>query len=219
LKAPIAEPKSLPIRRELKFYGRRKYTNAKHKPADKAGYNYKFPHIGTPQGGVISPLLCNIVLNGMEKVIDRINHSKSYKQYHRNYHNTRAKLHLIRYADDFIIIGPSEKGVRMAQLAIQDFLKTRGLELSKKKTRLVHIRDGFDFLGWNIKRYPIDSRKNDLSTDKAGRYGRPAKSILVIKPTKLNQAKVRNKLNKVFKSNNNTRFDRLLHKLNPIIRG
>jgi len=147
LTAPIAEPKTLPSQRPLKFYGKRRFTNAKHKPADKAGYNYKFPHIGTPQGGVISPLLCNIVLNDMEKVIDRINNSKSYKLYHRKYHNTKALLHLIRYADDFIIIGPSKKGVEMAQFAIEKFLKTRGLELSKKKTKLVHITDGFDFLG------------------------------------------------------------------------
>lgn len=155
----------------------------------------------------------------MEKVIHSINNSKSYKQYHRKYANTKAKLHLIRYADDFIIIGPSKKGVEMAQLAIEKFLKTRGLELSKKKTRLVHITDGFDFLGWNIKRYPINSRMNELKKDKEGRYGRPAKSILVIKPTNLNQAKVRNKLNQIFKSNNNSRFDKLLDKLNPIIRG
>ena len=147
LQAPIAEPKTHPSRRPLKFHGRRKFTGAKYIAAGKAGYNYKFPHIGTPQGGVISPLLCNIILNDMDKVIHRINNSKPYKTYHSKYHNTRAKLHLIRYADDFIIIGPSRKGVEMAQLAIEKFLKTRGLELSKKKTKLVHITDGFDFLG------------------------------------------------------------------------
>jgi retron-type reverse transcriptase len=219
LRAPIAEPKSLAPRKKLKYYGKRRYTNAKIKPADRTGYNYQIPQVGTPQGGVISPLLCNIVLNDMSKVIDKINASKSYKQYTRKILGTRARLYLIRYADDFIVIGPSRKVVERAQLAIEKFLKTRGLDLSKKKTRLIHITEGFDFLGWNIKRYPINSRLNGTKKGEDGRYGKPSSSVLIVKPTKLNQRMVRQKLNKVFKSNHNSRFDLLLGRLNPILRG
>jgi RNA-directed DNA polymerase len=155
----------------------------------------------------------------MGRVIDEINLSKSYKEYTRRTLGTRAKLHLVRYADDFVIIGPSREVVEKAQFAIEKLLKTRGLDLSKKKTKIVHITEGFDFLGWNIKRYPFNSRLNVTPKMEKGRFGRPVSTILIIKPTKLNQTRVRQKLNKVFKSSLNDRFDKLLEKLNPIILG
>jgi RNA-directed DNA polymerase len=102
---------------------------------------------GTPQGGIISPALANWALDGLEAVL------------RQQYANTSArarmhKVHLVRYADDFIITGTSrvllEYGVKPL---VAHFLRERGLELSHEKTRITHKQDGFDFLGQNIRRY------------------------------------------------------------------
>jgi RNA-directed DNA polymerase len=113
----------------------------------KAGYIDKgtlFPtDTGTPQGGIISPTLMNMTLDGLEAVLRR--------QYPRN---KPTKVNLIRYADDFIVTGCSkellENGVKPT---VERFLSTRGLELSEEKTRITHIDEGFDFLGQNIRKY------------------------------------------------------------------
>ena len=90
---------------------------------------------GTPQGGIISPTLSNMTLDGLEKVV--------YSAVPR-----RNRVNFIRYADDFIITGKSkfllEKKVRPA---VEKFLEKRGLTLSKEKTMITYIRDGFTFLG------------------------------------------------------------------------
>jgi RNA-directed DNA polymerase len=102
---------------------------------------------GTPQGGILSPCLANWALDGLEDVL------------HQRYGNTAErrtmhKVHLVRYADDFIITGTSqvllEHGVKPL---VEQFLKERGLELSHEKTRITHKQDGFDFLGQTIRRY------------------------------------------------------------------
>lgn len=111
----------------------------------KADFLYKrelFPtSIGTPQGGVISPLIANMVLDGLEKVVER---STKY----------RERVKLVRYADDFIVTAQSEEILKEKVVpAINRFLQTRGLKLSTEKTRTVHISEGFDFLSQNIRKY------------------------------------------------------------------
>ena len=96
---------------------------------------------GTPQGGVSSPVLANMVLDGLEKAI----HTSVGKG---------NKVNFIRYADDFIVTGKSPELLKNQVIpAIEDFLKPRGLRLSKEKTAITHISNGFDFLGFNIRKY------------------------------------------------------------------
>jgi RNA-directed DNA polymerase len=111
----------------------------------KAGYMEKdvFHNTdeGTPQGGIISPTLANITLDGLEAAIEKVASRKD-------------KIHFIRYADDFVVTAASkeilEDTVRPIIIA---FLNERGLELSLEKTKITHIDEGFDFLGFNVRKY------------------------------------------------------------------
>ncbi len=102
---------------------------------------------GTPQGGIISPALANRTLDGLEGLLKQ-QFGASRRDRERN------RVHLVRYADDFIITGRSEAFLRVeVQPLVAHFLQERGLELSHEKTRITHIEDGFDFLGENVRRY------------------------------------------------------------------
>ena len=112
----------------------------------KAGYLEKQvihpTEAGTPQGGVISPLLANMALDGLEQAIKTV----APKHYH--------KVNLIRYADDFVITGVTKQLLEETIIpVVENFLWTRGLKLSSKKTRITHVQDGFDFLGFNVRKY------------------------------------------------------------------
>jgi len=110
----------------------------------KAGFVFKeemFPNEeGTPQGGVISPTLANMTLNGMEPLI-------------RNHFGKHSKVNVTRYADDFVITCPSKETAEEAKRILIPFLAERGLELSEEKTLITHIDEGFNFLGWNFRKY------------------------------------------------------------------
>jgi RNA-directed DNA polymerase len=117
----------------------------------KAGYLEKGAFVatteGTPQGGIISPALANATLNGLERLLhERFRATK--RQHARN------KVHLVRYADDFLITGTSERLLRAeVRPLVANFLKERGLELSHEKTRITRVEDGFDFLGQHVRRF------------------------------------------------------------------
>ena len=102
---------------------------------------------GTPQGGIISPTLANITLDGMEALLDK------YRTRKENGKTINRKVNLVRYADDFIITGESHEILEEIKADLIAFLKERGLELSEEKTLITHIDDGFDFLGFNIRKY------------------------------------------------------------------
>jgi RNA-directed DNA polymerase len=111
----------------------------------KAGYIEKgklfSTESGTAQGGVISPILANMALDGMEAIIKQAA-------------PRRSKVNYIRYADDFIVTGESKELLEQKVVpAIGDFLRIRGLDLSQEKTSITRIEDGFDFLGQNIRKY------------------------------------------------------------------
>ena len=108
---------------------------------------------GTPQGGVISPTLANLALTGMESFLaKRFKPGRSGAR-GKDRRTHRTGINLVRYADDFIITGRSQRQLQRVKEAIKEFLATRGLELSEEKTSIRHISEGFDFLGWNfIKR-------------------------------------------------------------------
>lgn len=102
---------------------------------------------GTPQGGIISPTLANITLDGMEDLVAKHSNRKENGKTFSN------KVNLIRYADDFIVTGESKEVLEEIKAELIVFLRERGLELSQEKTLITHIKDGFDFLGFNIRKY------------------------------------------------------------------
>ncbi|MDJ0577116.1 MAG: reverse transcriptase domain-containing protein, partial [Xenococcaceae cyanobacterium MO_234.B1] len=104
----------------------------------KAGVNPKFPEQGTCQGGVVSPLLANIALNGIERI----------GQFRKS---GRTISKCIRYADDMLyILKPEDNAIQMLD-EIKEFLAQRGMEISENKTKITTATDGFDFLGWHFK--------------------------------------------------------------------
>jgi RNA-directed DNA polymerase len=110
----------------------------------KAGYWEKgqlFPtDAGTPQGGLISPILANLTLDGMEEAAKAVA-------------GRQDKVHFIRYADDFVVTGASKEILEQkVKPALTAFLAERGLRLSEQKTVLTHISQGFDFLGHTVRK-------------------------------------------------------------------
>ena len=104
----------------------------------KAGVNPQFPEQGTPQGGVVSPLLANIALNGIEKI----------GEYRGTDYKTVSKC--VRYADDMIYLLKPKDSAEKLLSQIEEFLAERGMNVSLKKTKVTASTDGFDFLGWRF---------------------------------------------------------------------
>src|SRR5262249_35923383 len=100
---------------------------------------------GTPQGGVISPLLLNIALHGMEVALGV-------------YHNTKGEIKgrraVVRYADDEVAFCESQVDAQRVKEDLSEWLTERGLNLSEEKTRVIHLTEGFDFLGFTIRHFP-----------------------------------------------------------------
>jgi RNA-directed DNA polymerase len=113
----------------------------------KAGYMenevFHTTETGSPQGGIISPVVANLALDGLEALL--------HKTFPRH---QGMKICLVRYADDFVITGAT-KALLQEQVMplVQAFLQDRGLTLSLEKTTITHINDGFDFLGQNVRKY------------------------------------------------------------------
>ena len=96
---------------------------------------------GTPQGGLISPLLANLALDGMEQAVEAVGRRGD-------------KIHFVRYADDFIVTGANRQLLEQKVTpALTAFLQPRGLELSEQKTVTTHIQEGFNFLGHTVRKY------------------------------------------------------------------
>ncbi len=107
--------------------------------------NHKqFPTVaGTPQGGIISPTLMNMTLDGLERLI-----RKHFPKGNKN------KVNFIRYADDFVITATSKEVLENIVLPlVKNFLAERGLSLSDEKTKITNIKDGFNFLSQNSRKY------------------------------------------------------------------
>jgi RNA-directed DNA polymerase len=102
---------------------------------------------GTPQGGTISPALANWTLDGLQRLLaERFATTPKGQE--------KSKVHLVRYADDFLITGTSRELLHdQVQPLVTHFLNERGLEPSHEKTRITHVEQGFDFLGQNVRRY------------------------------------------------------------------
>lgn len=168
----------------------------------KAGFIFKgelFPtEDGTPQGGVISPILANMALDGMQKVLSDKFHTNRLGKIDLRFKNAH-KVNLVRYADDFIVTAATREIAEEAKELIKNFLTERGLELSEEKTIITHIDDGFDMLGWNFRKY---------------------KEKLIVKPSKKSiQTVVRSLSDTILRRGKAWNQDVLIMKLNQQIRG
>lgn len=153
---------------------------------------------GTPQGGIISPLLANIALHGMEIAL-------GITRYADGTIKKDVSKRMVRYADDFVVLCDSQAEAKQAQADLQQFLSLRGLTLSTEKTRIVHLSEGFDFLGFNVRHYP----------DRTTRTGWK----LLIKPAPKSVSTFRAKLRHTFKRVQGSNAQCLIKVLNPMIRG
>ena len=163
----------------------------------KAGYvksGQLFPtNAGTPQGGIISPTLANLALDGLEAELERHFGKRRTPTAFKN------KVNLVRYADDFVITGNSKELLENeVKPIVESFLLTRGLELSFEKTKITHIEEGFDFLGQNVRKY---------------------NGKLLIKPSKKATKAFLAHVRETIKDNKASKQVNLIRKLNPIIRG
>ncbi len=145
---------------------------------------------GTPQGGIISPTLANMALDGLETQL---------RQHLGVARSKKLKINVVRYADDFVITGNSPE-VLGAEVKpwVEQFLATRGLRLSTEKTHITHIDQGFDFLGWNFRKY---------------------NGKLLIKPSKKNAQAFYRKVKEAIDNHKSSRQVDLIRLLNPMLRG
>jgi RNA-directed DNA polymerase len=167
----------------------------------KAGYvdnnSFNDTDSGTPQGGLVSPLLANIALHGMEEelgvryYLDRENHKLA-----------RNSVGVVTYADDFVIVCKTEEEAINMYEKLKLYLDKRGLTLADDKTKVTHISEGFDFLGFNLRQYKTNNGMR-----------------LLIKPSKSSVKKARETIKNVFIQLRGRPVGDLIKKLNPIIRG
>lgn len=163
---------------------------------------------GTPQGGVISPLLGNIALHGMMQDIE----SQYPKTKRVNGKQTNWKPCIVRYADDFVVIHPDRPTIMEIKEKISEWLKPIGLTLKDEKTRVCHSLNksideepGFDFLGFNIKQYPDNSTHLGFKT--------------IIQPSEKSVRQHVQELREIVKAHKSAKTVDLIKKLNPVIRG
>ncbi len=150
---------------------------------------YSDTETGAPQGGLSSPCIANLALNGLGSLLD-----KKYMTWRKN-----NKVHTIFYADDFIITGISKEFLEEEVLPeVKEFMRKRSLELSEEKTLITHIKKGFDFLGQNIRKY---------------------KGKVLIKPSKDNTKRFLNDIRGIIKRYPTIKQIDLIKMLNPKIRG
>jgi RNA-directed DNA polymerase len=166
----------------------------------KAGYMenevYHDTPSGTPQGGVISPLLANIALHGMEEAM-AVKRDK-----HGHLASSRA---MVRYADDFAVFCMSKEEAEHTVEELTNWLSKRGLTLSTEKTRIVQLADGFDFLGFNVRQYEATKARTGWK--------------LRITPSKESVKQVRQKMKAIWVKHRGVNVKAIIKQLNPIIRG
>lgn len=153
---------------------------------------------GTPQGGVISPLLMNIALHGVETAA-----GVRYKGIPSHPNDTVPGTPvLVRYADDLVALCHSQRQAEQVKTRLSEWLAPRGLSFNEDKTRIVHLSEGFDFLGFNVRRYGDGNRGK-----------------LLIKPSKAAVKRFRARLRTEVRNLYGTNSLAVIAKLNPIIRG
>ncbi|NEP52838.1 MAG: group II intron reverse transcriptase/maturase [Moorea sp. SIO3C2] len=166
---------------------------------------------GTPQGGVLSPLLANVALHGMEQYLKAQFPAYSYSQAGRRIRV--LPIQVIRYADDFVVLHPDEQVIHRAKAALEAWLSQMGLQLKPSKTSIVHtlgaegVDTGFDFLGFHIRQFPINPRH------KACGYK------TIIKPSPIAMHRHYQQLRHLVRSHRGRAQQRLIASLNHSIQG
>jgi len=156
---------------------------------------------GTPQGGIISPCLANATLNGLETQLKRHLAQKLGVMKAR-----KIKVQCVRYADDFVVTAASKELLEEeVKPWVEQFLSVRGVALSREKTQTVHIHQGFDFLGWNFRKYVPKSLYRNAK--------------LLIKPSKKNVMAFYRKVGEIIKSSGALTQEALIGQLNPVLKG
>ncbi len=147
---------------------------------------------GTPQGGIISPVLANLTLDGLDQRLrERFAATRPLRR--------RCKVHLVRYADDFVITGSSRELLEQEVLpVVRQFLSERGLALSAAKTQLTHRADGFDFLGQNVR-------------SQGGK--------LLLRPARPSVRRFLTKVREIIRHSGTLTAGQLIVRLNPVLRG
>jgi len=149
---------------------------------------------GTPQGGVISPVLLNVALHGMEQAAG-VRYLRTGSDASRTATGSPV---LVRYADDLVVLCHSQRAAQQVKARLADWLAPRGLVFNEEKTRIVTLDEGFDFLGFNVRRY---------------------RGKLLIKPSKTAIRRIRRRLRDELRSLHGSNAPAVLKRLNPIIRG
>lgn len=178
---------------------------------------------GTPQGGIISPLLANLALDGLEKEIGvkyRLRKSSTSISGQRwvldDYikkdapHPPRA---FVRYADDFVVLCETESDCHNAKSTLEGVLLRRGLKFSSEKISIRNVVEGFDFLGITVRSFESNINVHGKSGTKIRGFK------LIISPSFKSQSKYRAKLKDLFVSCHGKSVDHLIRKVNPVIRG
>ena len=172
----------------------------------KAGYvdnnTFNETYTGTPQGGIISPLLANIALHGMEDEIG-VRYQKLNTKRSGTIWEIKSSYSVVRYADDFVIICNNKEEAESMYNKLNPYLSKRGLELAMDKTKVSHIAEGFDFLGLNIRKYKLFN--NTLKT--------------LVKPNKKSIKSIKEKFKDIFDKQKGNNVASLIMGLNPLITG
>ncbi|NEO47664.1 MAG: group II intron reverse transcriptase/maturase [Moorea sp. SIO4A3] len=176
----------------------------------KAGYVHKGVFYeteeGTPQGGIISPLLANIALHGLEEELGiKYTWCKDKRSKNGGYWANRTPRTYVRFADDFVILTESKEDAANAKEITEKWLSKKGLKLSHEKTKINHLTEVFDFLGWTFRKYQTTRKKTGL--------------ITLIKPSQKSIKKIKTKIREEFRKLKGTTQSTVIKKLNPIIKG
>lgn len=171
---------------------------------------------GTPQGGVISPLLANIALHGMEEYVMNV-----FRQRRISPTIMSPKITLIRYADDFVVIHQDRDVLERCRKLLDEWLSEIGLTMKLSKTKLVHTlyptggsKSGFDFLGVTVRQFPVGR----THTGKDQR-GNPLGYKTIIRPSKKSQRQHYLRMKEIIYRQRASPQESLIHELNPVIRG
>jgi RNA-directed DNA polymerase len=177
---------------------------------------------GTPQGGVISPLLANIALHGMERFIsDQFPKRKTRIGMPKGKMRESCEPRVIRYADDFVIIHEDQETILKCKEEIENWLKGIGLILSPTKTKLTHTKDsingnepGFDFLGFNIRTYDVGKYKSNTKCN-----GEKLMMVTKVKPSEKSIKSFIQKVEDILDSGHDKAPVLMIQRLNWLFRG
>jgi RNA-directed DNA polymerase len=164
------------------------------------------PVTGTAQGGILSPLISNVALSALDRHYAEAWRAMGQNSGQRQTRRLRGEptYRLVRYADDFVVMVAGER--RHAEALVAETARViapLGLRLAREKTRVTHIGEGFDFLGFTVKR----SR---------GRHGQP---VIHTYPSRRSLQSVKDAVRRITRTGHNQSLDQLLHRLNPVLRG